>query len=114
MRVWLPTTRSGLEQLRDQGEFAPVAAFGLTPQWCAQFEDQDPEVLADAALHERHEPVVVVAEVPAAALPGAQGLVQVTGTVATSAVQAIFVRSGPDYLWYGPSELGTAVAAAPA
>jgi hypothetical protein len=101
-----------LEQLRDTGWLPPGEAFGLTPQWCAQFDDQDPEVLADELLQVQQSSVVVVAETSASLLSGSDGKVAVDGAVPTSAIRAVFVRVAGSWLWFGPTELEQAVAAA--
>lgn len=100
-----------LVRLRDAGHLEPGEAFALTSEWRGTYEDADDESLEDAVLYERSSPAVVVAEAPAEEQPGPQGRVTLVGAVPLRAVQAVFVRSGEDYLWHGPSELDAAIAA---
>lgn len=115
MRVWIPLDSKTVDALSvGQGIDSvswPTQAFGLTPAWVMQAQDDDPEVLEDAILYEAgsqaHAVVVAqVSDLEVGQRSGTEGVVELTEPIKSHQILALFARHDldDDFSWFGPSE----------
>jgi hypothetical protein len=118
VRIYLSATKRDIADLLANGQVTLETGWTLTDELsstlCAELETDDQEVLEDQLCQWAGlDGVAIVAIASATVLDADSGQIRPDAAIAHKQIQAVFVADqSDDLVWFGPTELESALAAA--